>query len=180
MAVGGAGTQRLVCIVLAVVSSNALHVMDRARWLKPLLDLQLWSDELEWWVDPVIFLECAMKLDLTTTNFHGRLGAIICWGMDEENMPISHSPDDFDGSVVSEAECRKMDRESERESLKEQRRIGRLVGLIPEIVAGRFDRLSGMDLWSLKDTLGRYPERDEQLQAVLDLVTAEGYSRRSG
>ena len=61
-----------------------------------------------------------LKLDLSETNFHGMLGAILCWYQDNDNMPfeVSDDLDESDSERRSEAELKEYQREVDAEARK--------------------------------------------------------------
>ena len=98
-----------------------------------------------------------LKLDLSETNFHGMLGAILCWYQDNDNMPFEVSDDDLDESDSerrSEAELKEDQREVDAEARKEQKYIGALVGKITDVANLKFDKLTERDIWCFYDALG--------------------------
>ena len=46
----------------------------------------------------------------------------------------------------------------------------RLVGRVPDLLAGRFRRLTEGDLYDFYDALGSFPRKDEDLQVVYNVV----------
>ncbi len=53
----------------------------------------------------------------------------------------------------------------------------RLVGRVPDLLAGRLRRLTESDLYHFYDALGSFPKKDEDLQVVYDLVYQEWHKR---
>ena len=122
-----------------------------------------------------------MTLDLKNTHIYGQLGAIICFFLDNDNIPTSVDAEDFDDGEnrPTETECRRMEEEMEIEAYEEQKRIGNIIGRLHDIANRRFQRINGDDLWDVWDALGRFPDRDDVLQDIYVSIDEELERRRT-
>jgi len=86
--------------------------------------------------------------DLNVTLF-GKVGMVVCWY--------------FDGNI---------------EGATDFRVAASLVRAIPDLLAGRFRRLTTDQLFWLYDALGSFPRRDEDLERVYQVVHRKWSARR--
>ena len=115
-----------------------------------------------------------MHLDLETTNFHGRVGAILCWYLDQDNEPYEITNEDAEpDEMLTKTQLKRLQAKVNREADQEQRRIGRIVGLIPELCRGEFQKIDDVDLWDVWDALGTYYDRDDFLENLFESCRAE-------
>jgi hypothetical protein len=63
------------------------------------------------------------------------------------------------------------------EGVEDFRTAARLVRLVPHLLAGRLHKLGTGDLYEYHDALGSFPDRDEDLEAVHEVVYRE-WSKR--
>ena len=63
------------------------------------------------------------------------------------------------------------------DGVEDLKTASRLVRMIPHLLAGRLHRLTTDDLYFYHDALGSFPKRDEDLQAVHEVVHRE-WSKR--
>lgn len=85
---------------------------------------------------------------LNVTLF-GKVGMVVCWY--------------YDGNM---------------EGVDDFRTAARLVRMTPHLLAGRLHRLTTDDLYFFHDALGSFPKRDEDLEAVHEVVHKE-WSKRN-
>ena len=116
-----------------------------------------------------------MELDLNKTNLHGKLGAILCWADDLNNMPAG-SEDEDDGHFIPP------DADAIEEAREDQDQIGKAVAAITHIVAENWERVSTDTLWRFCEAIGVECceadfKEDEALRKVYGGVQDE-YHRR--
>lgn len=118
------------------------------------------------------------EFSLMNCNLYSQIGIVLCWYLSEENMPYEVSNEESpEETPLTAKEIAKRQREVNKDAKRYQKYVGKMIGLIPEIVAGDFKKISGKMLYDVWDALGSYPDGNDSLEEIYKLV-GEEYNRR--